>query len=306
MITGLAADGSGDVYAAAANGGVWRSTTGGGNWTPIADGIPSLSSGDLQLDPANGSLWYATGEANTGATSYVGSGVYRLTSPLSQLFTTSTRVGGSELESTTINAIRFAPTRVWLATLRGIWWHDRTGNMSTPWTQAWAPNPSYLPGGANAGDPNAAYKNIVNDLAIDPANPNHLVAAVGWRSGDTYNGFYESVDNGATWTRVNPQGGIDATDIGNASFAWSADGKKLYLMNQSPRKINSGGASQNTYLDGIYVSSKGTLDGPWNKIASSDNLGNTASGSALCRSVRPRLLARDPILVQPVPPRRPE
>ena len=85
-ITGLTADNSGHVYVAGANGGVWRSSTGGGNWTPIADGLPSLSSGDLQLD-ASGALWYATGEANTGGTSYVGSGVYRLASPTTGQFT---------------------------------------------------------------------------------------------------------------------------------------------------------------------------------------------------------------------------
>src|SRR5919199_3469490 len=79
-ITGLAADGSGYVYAAGADGGVWRSSTGGGNWTPIADALPSLSSGDLEIAP-DGSLWYATGEANTGGTSYVGTGVYRLPHP---------------------------------------------------------------------------------------------------------------------------------------------------------------------------------------------------------------------------------
>jgi hypothetical protein len=279
-ITGLAADGNGHVYAAGADGGVWRSSTGGGNWTPIADSLPSLSSGDLQLDSSNGSLWYATGEANTGGTSYVGTGVYRISDPTGQSFTPASRVGGTELESTTINAIRFAPDRVWIATLRGIWWHSRTGDMTTPWTRVFAPNPGYLPGGANEADPNAPYKNIVNDLAIDPKNPNHLVAAVGWRGGDPTNGFYESTDNGATWNRVNPQGGIDATDIGNATFAWSADGKKLYLMNQSPRKINSPNANQKTYLDGIYVSTKGLL-GPWNKIAGSDTLGHTSTGSAL-------------------------
>src|SRR3954469_6385592 len=279
-MTGLAADSNGYVYAAGADGGVWRSSTGGGNWTAIADTLPSLSSGDLQLDPADGSLWYATGEANTGGTSYVGTGVYRITSPKTQSLTPSTRVGGQELESTTINAVRFAPTKGWIATLRGIWGHNRTGDTTTPWQFSFAPNPSYLPGGPNAGAANAPYYNIVNDLAIDPNNASHIVAAVGWRSGAPGNGFYETTDGGATWTQINPQGGIDATDIGNASFAFSGDGKKLYLMNQSPRKITSGNANQQTYLDGIYVSDKG-LTGPWNRIATSGSLGSTSTGSAL-------------------------
>ena len=293
-ITGLAADGAGNVYAASAAGGVWRSTTGGGNWTPIADGLPSLSSGDLELNPADGSLWYATGEANTGGTSYVGSGVYRLANPVTGKFSTTDRVGGSELESTTINSLRFANGRVWAATLRGIWYHSSM-TTSGAWTLAYAPNPGYLPASlqqysttqtgfgtiSTSSTTNAPYKNIVNDVVVDPKDPNHILAAIGWRSGDTYNGFYESRDNGVQWTKINPQGGLDGTDVGYVNFAFSSDGSKLYAINQSPRKLNSLGAIPNTYLDGVYVSPTGSLTGPWNKIASSDKLGSTASGSAL-------------------------
>src|SRR5439155_17598643 len=139
-ITGLAADGNGGVYRAGADGGVWRSTTGGGNWTPIADALPSLSSGDLELAP-DGSLWYATGEANTGGTSYAGTGVYRLASPTTGAFSPSDRVGGTELESTTINSLRFTSTDVWAATLRGIYSHP-LGDYSAPWTLRFAANPS--------------------------------------------------------------------------------------------------------------------------------------------------------------------
>src|SRR5215207_6170624 len=148
-ITGLTADKDGSVYAAGAAGGVWRSTQSGGKWTPIADALPSLSSGDLELGP-DGALWYATGEANTGGTSYVGTGVYRLANPSSGTFQPPDRVGGNELESTTINSLRFANGQVWAATLRGIWSHE-LGNYSAPWTRRFAPQPTYLPGGANAG-----------------------------------------------------------------------------------------------------------------------------------------------------------
>src|SRR5215216_3505108 len=286
-ITGLAADDLGYVYAAGAVGGVWRSTTGGGNWSPIADSLPTLSSGDLELND-DGSLWYATGEANTGGTSYVGSGVYRLASPTDSSFTPNDRVGGDELESTTINSLRFANGQVWAATLRGIWSHP-LGNYYAPWTLRFAPSPTYMPAipaigleaGADSGAQNAAYKNIVNDLVVDPNNSNHLLAAIGWRSGASYNGFYESVDGGVHWAKINPQGGLDATDIGYANFAYSKHGEKLYVINQSPRKINSLGAIPNTYLDGVYVSSTGSLTGPWTLIASSEKLGSTASGSAL-------------------------
>jgi hypothetical protein len=294
-IVGLAADNAGNVYAAGANGGVWRSTTNGGNWTPIADGLPSLSSGDLQLD-ATGALWYATGEANTGGTSYAGSGVYRLASPTTGTFTVANRVGGIELESTTINSLRFGGGKVWAATLRGVWSHSLdSSKVNDPWKLVYVPNPTFLPDslepylqtpqelGPTTGNDvvpsttNAPYKNIVNDIAIDPRDPNHVLAAIGWRSGDSYNGFYETRNGGTSWTKINPLGGLDATDIGNVSFAFSGDGKVLYAMNQSPRKLNQFGGTS-TYLDGIYVSSNG-LAGPWNLIATSDKL--SSSGSAL-------------------------
>jgi hypothetical protein len=281
-ITGIAADNAGYVYAAGADGGVWRSSTGGGNWTPIADQLPSLSSGDLVL-ASDGSLWYATGEGNTGGTSYVGAGVYRLGSPRTGQFTPADRVGGSELDSTVINKVRFFDGRVWAATGRGLYSHPM-GSAAGAWRQEFVPNPTYLPGGANAGDANAAYKNIVNDVAGDPRNPKHVVVASAWRSGDAYNGFYETANYAAGgWTKINPTGAIPADDIGYVTFAFSADGGKLYAINQSPKLLNKAAGNVNSYLDGIYVSNNGSPAGPWNKIADAQKLAN--SGSALKQSV---------------------
>jgi hypothetical protein len=277
-ITGIAADDQGDVYAAGANGGVWRSTTGGGQWTPIADKLPSLSSGDLAL-AGDGSLWYATGEANTGSTAFVGSGVYRLADPRTGSFDAGMRVGGDELESTVIQKLRFAGGKVWAATSRGLYTHSAS-TTSGSWHLEYVPNPDYLPRGPKASDPQAAYKNIVNDVAVDPRNPKHVVAAVGWRGGDTYNGFYETADYTAGgWHKVNPTGAIQPDDIGFATFAFAADGSKLYVINQSPRLYNKTVGTVNSYLDGIYVSGNGSPSGPWNKIADSTKW--ATSGSAL-------------------------
>ena len=107
--------------------------------------------------------------------------------------------------------------------------------------------------------------NIANDLVIDPKNAQHILAALGWRNGAAYNGFYESTDGGVHWAKINPTGGLDATDVGYANFAYSSDGKKLYVINQSPKKGASKGFI-NTELDGVYESDKG-LGGPWNRIA---------------------------------------
>ena len=297
-ITGLAADSADHVYAAGADGGVWRSSKGGGAWTPIADALPSLSGGDLQLAGSDGSLWFSTGEANTGGTSYVGAGVYRLANPAAGTFAPTDRVGGKELESTTIGRLRWGGSTVFAATNRGIWYHA-AGSKAGDWTFGFAPSPSYMPqitddagnvlvpagadwtGTTSSGATNAAYKNIVNDIAVDPKNPKHVVAAIGWRSGDTYNGFYETNDftqGPSSWHKLSVTlGGIsNSSDVGYTTFAFSKAGDRLYAMVQQPSKIASASS-----LAGIFVSKTGSPSGPWNKIADSAQLHN--SGSALDR-----------------------
>lgn len=272
-ITGLAADNEGHVYAGAANGGVWRSSVGGGNWKPISDKLPAQSTGDLELD-AHGKLWYATGEANTAGDTFTGSGVYVLRDPAHGTFSAHDRVGGSELESTSIRKLRIIGDTAWAATTRGVWTHSAS-NLSGPWKLAFAPNPAYLPGGALAADPTAIYKNIANDIAADPKDPSKVVLAIGWRSGDTYNGFYTR--QGGVWTRITSSLGdlpTAAANVGAVTFARSADGSKYYAINQDPTLITS----PKSTLGGIYVSTSGSPFGPWTLVAGSAKL--EASGSA--------------------------
>ncbi|MBW8804154.1 MAG: glycosyl hydrolase [Catenulisporales bacterium] len=271
-ITGLAADNSGHVYAGAANGGVWRSSSGGGNWTPISEALPAPATGDLALDAA-GRLWYATGEANTASDTFTGAGVYVLTHPAYGQFSTHDRVGGQELESTGIRKLRFIGDRVYAATTRGLWSHS-VYNLSAPWKLEFAPNPDYLPGGAKASDPHAPYKNIVNDITADPKDPGKVIAAIGWRSGDAYNGFYTKT--GTTWAPITTSLGdlpTAAANVGAVTFDRSADGSKFYAINQDPTQITS----PKSTLGGVYESD-GTPFGPWHLIADSPKL--EASGSA--------------------------
>lgn len=273
-VTGLAADNSGYVYAGAANGGVWRSGTGGGHWQPIADRLPSPSTGDLRLD-GKGRLWYATGEANTGATGFVGSGVYVLAEPRTGSFSPRDRVGGTELENSVIRSLRIFGDRVWAGTNRGAFSHSAT-NLSGHWKLEFAPNPDFLPGGAQAADPNAPYKNIINDFAADPKDPSRVIIAAGWRSGDTYNGFYTRT--AGTWQRTTLTGDIasDAGNVGAVTFAAAADGSKYYAIEQSPTQLNT---NPDSTLQGIYVSKSGSPFGPWTLSADYHKL--ATSGSAL-------------------------
>ena len=288
-ITGLAVDPAHSrAYAGGADGGIFRGVLAAdgsvSGWQPISDGLPTLSTGDLQYDGSTNSLWLATGEANTGGTSYVGTGVYRLPSPATAVFTPANRVGGPELESTVINKLRFdGHGRVLAATSRGVYAHASLTDSGT-WTRLYAPNPSYLPGGADAGAANAPYKNMVDDVAVQPdGTGRHLVADIAWRGGDAYNGFYRSDDAGLTWTKVNPTGAINPKEIGNATFAWAADGSVLYVVLESTTLYNKPSGTVNSYLAGVYSSTQG-VDGPWTSVADSHKL--AGSGSALKQSLQ--------------------
>jgi hypothetical protein len=277
LVTGrtaaLAADDDGHVYSGSAGGGVWRSSTGGGNWTPISDDLSAQATGALALDSRD-RLWLGTGEATTNSDAYLGSGVYLLDHPEHGRFTSRDRVGGTELQSTSIHELRFSGTTVWAATSEGLWSHS-TVHLSGPWKLEFAPNPDYLPGGSLANDPSSAFKNIVSDVAFDPKDPSRIVVATGWRSGDSYNGFYTRV--AGSWQLLTSLGDLpsDAADVGSVTFAASADGSRYYAIDQSPAGLASGTAP----LAGIFVSKSGSPFGPWTRIATSAQLG--ASGSAL-------------------------
>ena len=273
----IAADDDGYVYAGSAGGGVWRSRRGGGHWQPISDRLSSQSTGALALD-RSGRLWLGTGEATTNADAYLGSGVYVLSHPHEGTFSARSRVGGDELESTTIHELRFGGGKVWAATSEGVWSHS----AKTPkgaWKLEFAPNPDYLPGGSKASDPSAPYKNIANDIAIDPKDPSKVILAVGWRSGDDYNGFYTK-DAGGTWTRISSGFGdlpTDPDNVGNVTFARSADGSRYYAIDQSPEQLAT---NPDSGLEGVY--SAASPFGPWTKIADYKQL--AADGSALTSS----------------------
>jgi hypothetical protein len=272
-VTGLAS-GNGVVFAGGANGGVFRRAVSGGAWTPISDKVLSLSTGDLNYDAKTDTLWLATGEANTGGTSYTGSGVYKLpaASQAASVFTQASRVGGTELESRGINQLKVGGGFAYAATTRGLWRHT-LADTSSPWVNVLMPNP------ADDSDITKPYNNIVNDVAIDPKT-GAVLANAAWRSGAAYNGFYLSSTGAAgTFAATNPGGAINPKSIGNTEFAYAADGSRLYAVIESPTLLATGRQSGNSVLYGVFASRSGSVEGPWSQIADYRKLGN--SGSAL-------------------------
>lgn len=277
-VTGLAAAGD-YMFAGGANGGVFRKKLAGGSWHPISDGILALSTGDLLYDAKADTLWYATGEANTGATSYTGAGVYRLRNASTAAgLTAADRVGGDELESRGINQLKFdGAGYVYAATTRGLWRHSTDpARHAEKWQLLLMPNP------ASDTDITKPYDNIVNDVLIQPGTNGKVVLAnAAWRSGAAYNGFYLSATGGGpgSFTKIHMLGGINNEDVGNAEFAASPDGSRLYLVMESPSRLaptNPGHAGSN--LAGVFMSADGA-QGPWIQIADAKTL--EKSGSAL-------------------------
>jgi hypothetical protein len=268
------------LYIGGADGGVFRSSNDGATWSPLTDGIPTLSVGDLRLAP-DGALWLATGEANTGATAFVGSGVYRLANPATGAFATTDRVGGTELESTFIGKLRFDGNgTVYAATSRGVWKHDASTNAGA-WRRVLYPVPDPVVNGVSRPDLQSPYADICNDVAIEPGSAGqHVLVNCAWRDGAAYNGFYYSADGGEHYTLVNPAGALNPQDVGRTTFAYSKDGSQLYALVESMTQYTH---SFQTALAGVFVSPNGGPAGPWNKIASPDSL--AANGSALKNAV---------------------
>jgi sugar lactone lactonase YvrE len=269
-VTALAATPDGTWFAGAADGGVWRSRDQGQHWTPVFDNMPTLSIGALAVDPVDGSLWVGTGEANTSQDSYAGTGVYRSTND----GTTWKRVGddsygNNPLVSHTVFRIAFDSSGdAYAATNNGLF---RLAAGSNSWSEVLDP--------AGPVD-NPPYDQQVTDVAIQPgSNGSVVIAAIGWHGpGNTaYNGFYQSTDGGLNFSQVTPSGDINASDIGRTTFAYSADGSKLYAIVQSPAAQGAGAPS---VLQGIFSASgsPASVTGPWTLIANAATL--AASGSA--------------------------
>jgi sugar lactone lactonase YvrE len=273
--TALATTSDGTWFAGTADGGVWRSSDQGQTWTPTSDGLPSLSTGALAVDPADGSLWVGTGEANTSQDSYAGTGVYRSTNDgASYQRVGDDSSGNNPLVSHTIFQLAFDPSgNAYAGTDNGLFRYDAgTGK----WSEVLAPAP--------AGDATPYYDNQVTSVAVVPGSGgSDVIAAVGWRSADrSWSGFYQSTNSGLTFSKVTLVGDINASDIGRTTFAYSADGSKLYAIVQSPTMLLAG---DNSNLQGLFVA-KGTngqpasVAGPWSEVADAKKLSSSGSANA--------------------------
>jgi len=265
-MTALAVDGTA-LYAGAAAGGVWKSTDGGAHWTQVFGQQNDLSIGAVAVNPADHSVWVGTGEPNTSQDSYAGNGVYRSTDGGA-----TWQLVGDSLPNRLVYRITFdGAGNVYAATSYGLLKRSAS-DLTSAWNTVLKPDPNPT---------NSPYRtSFITDVKVQPGTGgNVVIAALGWRGGTLptdllYNGFYESVNGGTTFSKVAPTGSLaGAKDLGRTTFAYSADGKRLYAVIESTATLG---------LKGAYESPSGSLAGPWKLIANAKTL--TRAGSALAMS----------------------
>ncbi|MDW3194741.1 MAG: glycosyl hydrolase [Cytophagales bacterium] len=190
-------------YIGAASGGLWKTTDGGIKWKPVFDGQEASSIGSIAITPSNPDVvWVGTGETFLIRPAHaMGDGIYK------------SEDGGSTWQhmglekSGRIGRIVVHPTNpdiVYAAALghthapqreRGVY---RTTDGGKSWEQI-----LFVDEGTGAAD-----------IAIDPKNPDRLIAGMWsvqintWKlnSGGPGGGVYRSVDGGDTWVPLKENG----------------------------------------------------------------------------------------------------
>jgi photosystem II stability/assembly factor-like uncharacterized protein len=245
------------IYVAAAGGGIWKSTDEGMTFTSAWPGGNTQTMGALAMGP-DGTLWAGTGEANPagGGMTYFGNGVYKSTDG-GKTWQNVGLTGSAAIGRIVVNPKN--PNEVWVAAAGSIYtsspqrgiYHTTDGGQT--WQLALAP-------------PNATTGGI--DIALDPANPNRVYAALWDHHRDpaarTYggvgSGLYRSDDDGATWTRLQnittPLPGYDRAQTGLASDA-SLGRIGVAVAPTDPNRVYVISGDTNGFDKGFFVSNDG-------------------------------------------------
>jgi photosystem II stability/assembly factor-like uncharacterized protein len=242
------------VYAGAATGGVWKSGDGGITWRPVFDQESASSIGAIAIfQPNPDVVWVGTGEANMRNSMGVGRGVWK-----------SLDAGRSWKHvglpaSEHISRILLHPTdpEVAYVASAGPAWSDgeergvyRTTDGGRTWKRLLFTSPS---SGAA-------------DLAMDPANPNHLIAALwdfrrtpwSFRSGGPGSGLYVTWDGGESWKQLDHKDGLPKGTLGRIGLAFSRSRPQVvYALVEAEKsallRSDDGGTSWRTVNDQANV-----------------------------------------------------
>ena len=222
------------IYVGGADGGVFKSVNGGLTWTPVFDDQAASSIGAIAINQANPDVvWVGTGEAAPRNSVGVGRGVFL------------TLDGGKTwkclgLEKTDkISKILLDPRdqKVAYVGALGPTWGDspergvfKTSDGGRTWTKV-------LYVDKTSG---------VADMAMDPSNPNKILAAV-WdhrrypwtfRSGGPGSGLYLSLNAGDTWQKQTDQEGLPKGEMGRIGIAYAANRPEIvYALVEAKKNV---------------------------------------------------------------------
>ena len=245
-------DGKVTLLVGSASGGVWKSEDGGTTFRPVFDKQPVKSIGAVALDPTNPKvMWVGTGESWTRNSVSIGNGVYKSTDGGE----TWTAMGLPATERITRIIVNPKNGNIVYVCAPGPLWSDspdrglyKTADGGRTW--------SLILKGAN-------LSTGCSSVALDPANPEHLLAGT-WdfrrkpyefRSGgngpDAPSGsrFAESRDGGRTWTDLNAgnRKGLPAQPWGRLEINYApSNPKRVYAFIENVRPA-------------LYVSDNGGL-----------------------------------------------
>ena len=241
------------LFVGAASGGVWKSDDSGTRYRPVFDEQPAQSIGAITLDPKNSkNVWVGTGESWTRNSVSIGDGIYKSTDGGQ----TWRRSGLEKSERIAKIAVSPKNSDTVFAAVPGALWSDspdrglyKTTDGGKAWNQV-------LKG------PNLSTG--CTDVAIDPANPDVMFAAMwdfrrkGWeyRSGGesptapSASGLFRSTDGGNTWTEITPEAnkGFPKKPYGRLAVAIApSNPKRVYAFVESPESAlfvsDDGGAT---------------------------------------------------------------
>jgi len=202
-------------YVATSAGGVWKSVNAGLSFTPVFDGEGSFSTGAITIDPKNPNVvWVGSGENNAQRVVAYGDGVYKSIDGGRSW----KNVGLKESEH--IGRILIDPRNsdvVYVASQGPVWSKGgerglyKTTDGGTTWTRV-----------LSVDDWTG-----VNDVQMDPRNPDVLIATTWQRqrrtccfvAGGPGSGVHRSTDGGKTWTKS--QAGFPSGDLGRIGLAMS-------------------------------------------------------------------------------------